>query len=185
MAARSSCTRRRRAVCRPGCASRRTLRRERLALAIIRLSMKRAFPPRSADTTPEAELVHIELIRAASPARRAHQAFSLSADVIGAARRAFVRARPLASAIDLDLQLWKCITGASWPKGFEQNSFVAVASVHRRHDSVASRRRTAARHRRARPYYIGGSLASSTHRPSHLPSSHVICSLRASRTALR
>jgi hypothetical protein len=66
--------------------------------------MDRAIPPRSADTTPEAERVQVELLRAASPARRAHQAFSLSADVISAARRALVRARPLASAIDLDVQ---------------------------------------------------------------------------------
>ena len=66
--------------------------------------MERAVPPRSADTTPEAECVQVELLRAASPARRAHQAFSLSADVISAARRARVRARPLASSIDLDLQ---------------------------------------------------------------------------------
>jgi hypothetical protein len=66
--------------------------------------MDRAIPPRSADTTPEAGRVQVELLRAASPARRAHQAFSLSADVINAARRALVRARPQASAIDLDLQ---------------------------------------------------------------------------------
>ena len=65
--------------------------------------MARAIPRRSADTTPEAEHVQVELLRAASPARRAHRAFSLSADVISAARRAIVRARPLASPIDVDV----------------------------------------------------------------------------------
>jgi broad specificity phosphatase PhoE len=79
--------------------------------------MERVFPPRSADTTPEAELVQIELIRAASPARRAHQALSLSADVISAARRAFARARPLASAIDLDLQFVEVHHGRELAEG--------------------------------------------------------------------
>jgi hypothetical protein len=66
--------------------------------------MERTIPPRSDNTTQEAEAVQVELLRTASPTRRAHQAISLSADVISAARRALARARPLASAIDLDVQ---------------------------------------------------------------------------------
>ena len=64
--------------------------------------MDAAIPSRSADTTPEAERVQVELLRACSPARRARLALSLSAGVISAARRALVRARPQASANDLD-----------------------------------------------------------------------------------
>ena len=60
--------------------------------------------PRSDHTTPEAERVQVELLRAVSPARRAHHAFSLTADVISAARRALVRARPGASPADVDVK---------------------------------------------------------------------------------
>ncbi|HEY7192088.1 MAG TPA: hypothetical protein VH436_36320 [Vicinamibacterales bacterium] len=66
--------------------------------------MNRTISTRSDDTTPEAEWKQIELLRAVSPARRAHQAFSLSADVISAARRALLRVRPLASASDRDVE---------------------------------------------------------------------------------
>jgi hypothetical protein len=66
--------------------------------------MDRAISPRSDDTTPEAQWVQVELLRAASPARRAHLALSLSAAVISAARRALVRALPLASASDVDVR---------------------------------------------------------------------------------
>jgi hypothetical protein len=61
------------------------------------------IPPRPADTTPDAERVQVDLIRAASPARRLRLAFSLSATVIGAARRALARTRPHASAHELDV----------------------------------------------------------------------------------
>jgi len=46
------------------------------------------IPARPADTTLDAERVQIELLRAASIARRLHVALALTADVISAARRA-------------------------------------------------------------------------------------------------
>jgi len=49
---------------------------------------------RSADTSAEAEGVQVALLRAATPARRAQLALSLSATVIGLAKRAIHRANP-------------------------------------------------------------------------------------------
>ncbi|MBI4262849.1 MAG: hypothetical protein HY657_00605 [Acidobacteria bacterium] len=62
------------------------------------------IPARPADTTPDAERVQVELLRAAPVARRLHLALSLSATVIGAARRALARAHPQASSRELDLR---------------------------------------------------------------------------------
>ena len=62
------------------------------------------IPPRPADTSAEAERVQIDLIRAAPVSRRLGMAWSLSATVIGAARRALVRAQPHASAEEIDLR---------------------------------------------------------------------------------
>ena len=59
------------------------------------------IPARPADT--DAELVQVDLLRAAPIARRLHLALSLSATVIGAARRALARLQPQASSRDLDL----------------------------------------------------------------------------------
>ena len=66
--------------------------------------MLEAIPARSADTTPDAERVQVALFRAAPVARRLHVAFSLSATIIGAARRALARLQPHASKRELDLQ---------------------------------------------------------------------------------
>ena len=66
--------------------------------------MRGTIPSRSADTAPDAERVQIEVLRAATVARRLQLAFSLSADVISAARRALARAKPQASRSELDLQ---------------------------------------------------------------------------------
>ena len=49
------------------------------------------MPSRSADTDPDADRVQIELLRQAGTARRAGMALSLSAQVIGLARRAIRR----------------------------------------------------------------------------------------------
>jgi hypothetical protein len=62
------------------------------------------MPSRPDDTTPEAERVQIELLRAAPVARRLRLALSLSATVISAARRAHARAQPGASLRELDLR---------------------------------------------------------------------------------
>jgi len=62
------------------------------------------IPPRSADTSAEAERVQIDLIRRAPVSRRLRIAWSLSATVIGVARQALVRAEPHASSQEIDLR---------------------------------------------------------------------------------
>jgi hypothetical protein len=79
--------------------------------------MNEAIPPRSPDTTPEAERVQVELLRAAPVPRRLHRAFTLSADVISAARRALRRSRPQASATDLDVQFVELHYGPELAEG--------------------------------------------------------------------
>ena len=66
--------------------------------------MPDAIPARPADTTPDAERVQVAFFRAAPVARRLHLAFSLSATIIGAARRALARSQPHASTRELDLR---------------------------------------------------------------------------------
>lgn len=63
--------------------------------------MRVDMPSRPADTSAEAERVQIGLLRAASVERRLSLAWSLSAAVIGVARRALARARPEASPREL------------------------------------------------------------------------------------
>ncbi len=70
------------------------------------------IPPRPADTSVEAERVQIDLIRGASVSRRLHIAWSLSATVIGLARRALARAHPFASRQELDLRFVELHYGA-------------------------------------------------------------------------
>lgn len=62
------------------------------------------IPPRPTDTTPEAESVQIDLLRAAPVSRRLHLACSLSASVMSVARRALARADPGAEPIECDLR---------------------------------------------------------------------------------
>ena len=66
--------------------------------------MPGVIPPRPADTASDAEHVQITLLRAASVPRRLHLALSLSATVIGVARRALARAHADVSARELDLR---------------------------------------------------------------------------------
>jgi hypothetical protein len=61
------------------------------------------MPPRPSDTTQDAERVQTDLLRAVPVARRLEIALSLSAAAIGLARRSLTRARPAASAQDIDL----------------------------------------------------------------------------------
>lgn len=58
-------------------------------------------PLRPTDTSIEADRVQIALLRQASASRRAQLALSLSASVIGAARRAIGRAHPSATTAEL------------------------------------------------------------------------------------
>ena len=74
--------------------------------------MPAPIPGRPADTALDADRVQVALFRAAPVARRLHLALALSATVIGAARRALARARPHASARDLDLRFVELHYGA-------------------------------------------------------------------------
>ena len=56
------------------------------------------------DTSPDAERVHLELLRQATPERRATLALALSQEVAQLARAAIRRANPSASEIEIDLQ---------------------------------------------------------------------------------
>jgi hypothetical protein len=64
----------------------------------------RPIPTRSADTDVEADRVQIELLRSATPARRAALALSLTATVIGLSRRALSRQDPKADDETLGLR---------------------------------------------------------------------------------
>lgn len=75
------------------------------------------IPARPADTDADAERVQVDLLRAAPVARRLHLALSLSATVIGAARRALARAQPHASPRELDLRFVEVHYGAELAAG--------------------------------------------------------------------
>ena len=64
--------------------------------------MRVDIPSRPTDTSAEAERVQVDLLRAAPVSRRLRIAWSLSATVIAAARRALARSRPEASRRELD-----------------------------------------------------------------------------------
>ncbi|MGE3491844.1 MAG: hypothetical protein AB7N29_17690 [Vicinamibacterales bacterium] len=64
--------------------------------------MTAPIPSRPSDTSAEAERVQVELLRAAPVSRRLELAWSLSATVIGSARRALARQNPGLSPPDLD-----------------------------------------------------------------------------------
>ena len=70
------------------------------------------IPCRSADTEPDADRVQVELLRAASVTRRLRLALSVTATVIGAARRGIAAAHPHASRRDLDLKFVEVHYGA-------------------------------------------------------------------------
>jgi hypothetical protein len=70
---------------------------------MIRPDVPSIIPPRPADTTADAERVQVALLQATSVPRRLHLALSLTATVIGAARRALGRTHPDLSARELDL----------------------------------------------------------------------------------
>ena len=66
--------------------------------------MPHPIPPRSDDTSADAERIQVELFRAAPVARRLRIALNLSATVISAARRGLARANPDASQREQDLR---------------------------------------------------------------------------------
>ena len=59
---------------------------------------------RPADTDAEAERVQLDLLRAATPARRAALAIALTATTIGLSRRALERQAPGATREEIDLR---------------------------------------------------------------------------------
>ena len=75
------------------------------------------IPARPADTTPDAERVQVDLLRAAPVARRLHLALHLTATVIGAARRALARSQPQVSSRELDLRFVELHYGADVAAG--------------------------------------------------------------------
>lgn len=75
------------------------------------------IPARPADTTPDAERVQVDLLRAAPVARRLHLALQLTATVVGAARRALARSQPHASPRELDLRFVELHYGAEIAAG--------------------------------------------------------------------
>ena len=76
-----------------------------------------SIPARPADTTPEAERVQVDLLRAASPARRLRLALQLSATTITMARRGLARIRPDAPIPELDLKFVELHYGADLAAG--------------------------------------------------------------------
>ena len=66
--------------------------------------MQRPISTRSPDTDPEADRVQLELLRSATPARRAGLALSLTATVVGLARRALADQDPGASDEEIGLR---------------------------------------------------------------------------------
>ena len=70
----------------------------------INWGMPVTIPPRPADTSAEAERVQVDLLRKAPVSRRLQLAWSLSATVIGAARRALARAQPHVSHQEIGLR---------------------------------------------------------------------------------
>lgn len=72
-------------------------------MLVLKTAKAMGVPARSADTTADAERVQIALLRAAPIGRRLQLAFSLSATVIGMARRALATSHPTLSAMDHNL----------------------------------------------------------------------------------
>jgi hypothetical protein len=70
------------------------------------------IPPRSPDTDADADGVQIALLRAATVQRRLQLALSLSATVIGSARRALARNYPDWSPLERDLKFVEIHYGA-------------------------------------------------------------------------
>ena len=81
----------------------------------------RTFPARSADTDVEANAVHLELLRQATPARRAALAFSLSATVIDLAREALRREMPDASEDERSVRFVELHHGAELAAGLREH----------------------------------------------------------------
>ncbi len=90
------------------------------------------IPSRSPDTSREAEDVQVRLLRQAPVSRRLHLAWSLSATVIGAARRALARAAPEATQEERDIRFLELHHGAELAEAFRQHL------QSRRHNSSAT-----------------------------------------------
>ncbi|HEY3115551.1 MAG TPA: hypothetical protein VGK54_02300 [Chloroflexota bacterium] len=73
---------------------------------------------RSADTSPEAERVQIELLRQAGPAKRFALACSLSQLVLDLARQGILEADPFASSSDQAVKLVEICYGAELAASF-------------------------------------------------------------------
>jgi hypothetical protein len=76
--------------------------------------------PGLSDTDPEAARVQMDLLRAASPARRLQMAWSLSAQVIGLARLALQRNNPGMSRDEAALRFVELYYGSDLADGVRQ-----------------------------------------------------------------
>ena len=74
--------------------------------------MRSSMQARSADTDPETERVHFEMLRTAGPARRAQIALSLSAQVISLAHEAIRRSTGLTDPVAVGLRFVEIHYGA-------------------------------------------------------------------------
>jgi hypothetical protein len=121
---------------------------------------------RSADTTEDAERVQVELLRATPVERRLGIALRLSATVIGLARRGIERADSTASSEERDIRFVELHYGAELAAGLRDELRRRHAAQTRMTDSdvVAAVGPVAdALDGLGVPYFLGGSLASSTH----------------------
>ena len=103
--------------------------------------MSNTIPVRPADTTADAERVQVMLLQAASVARRLHTALSLSATVIGAARRALARLQPSMSSHERDLRFVELHYGRDIAAGLRLE--LAPASAGRAARSIRGSREAA------------------------------------------
>lgn len=83
---------------------------------------------RSADTSPDAERVQIELLRQAGPARRFALACSLTRTTLRLSRGAIARANPGASRDELAVRFVELCYGHELAEGFRRFLEVRAAS---------------------------------------------------------
>jgi hypothetical protein len=79
------------------------------------------IPARPEDTDAEADRLQVALLRAVPASRRIHLALSLSAVVIGAARKGLARSHPHASARELDLTFVEAHYGPELAAGLRED----------------------------------------------------------------
>ena len=118
--------------------------------------------PLASDTSLAAEQAQVQLLRAATVARRAHLALSLTRTTLSLARRALRRARPGANERDLRLAFIEVHYGTALARrlAVQETSMTTPAASDM---LLALTPVVEELERLGAPYYIGGSLASSAY----------------------